>query len=186
MPNAVFGTPVPVNAVVMSRGAPVVGTAATVQFRPAGSKKWTDVQAATTGADGTVAFQVQPPTTGDWQVFVAGAPGRVEGTSAPFTTQILSQVVATPDQSRVRVRSTFIVRVTALPALARQRVALQIKQGDTWKNVARGTTNKHGRERIRATAPSAKGLYTYRVVAVGKEAILAGASAEFPIRVTRK
>jgi len=186
VPNAVFGTPVPVNAVVTSRGAPVAGAAATVQFRPAGSKKWTDVQAATTAADGTVAFQVQPATTGDWQVFVAGAPGRVEGTSAPFTTQILSQVVATPESARVRVRSTFVVRVTALPAIAHQRVALQIKQGDTWKNVARGTTNKHGRERIRATAPSAKGLYTFRVVAVGKDAILAGASTEFPIRVTRK
>jgi hypothetical protein len=37
----------------------------------------------------------------------------------------------------------------------------------------------------RARAPSTRGLYVYRVVAVGKGPIFAGASTEFPIRITR-
>ena len=36
---------------------------------------------------------------------------------------------------------------------------------------------------LSATAPRKKGAYTYRVVAVGKRTIMAGASAEFRVRV---
>jgi spore germination protein YaaH len=185
VPNAVFGTPVTVFSTVASRGAPVGGTPATLQFLAAGSKKWADVQSGTTGADGVVSFQVQPSGTGDWRVFVAAAPGRVDGASAGFTTQILSAVTVTPAATRVPRRGQLVVRVKALPALPGQKVALQVKRGDTWKNVARGIAGKHGRDTLRAQAPSTRGLYVYRVVAVGKGPILAGASTEFPIRITR-
>jgi hypothetical protein len=174
-----------VTAVVTSRGAPVAGAPATVQFKPAGSKTWTDVQAATTAADGTVSVQVQPQATGDWQVFVPGATGRVDGTSTPFTTQVVAQVSATPEAAKVKAGSTIVVQVVAQPGMKGQKVALQIKRGDAWRNVARGTTSKRGREKLRATAPKVKGLYVYRVVAVGQQSILTGASAEFPIRVTK-
>jgi spore germination protein YaaH len=185
VPNAVFGTPVPVTGTVTSRGAPVGGAPATVQFRPVGSKKWVDAQAGTTGADGSIGFQVQPSGTGDWRILVPAASGRVDGASAAFTTQILSAVTAMPASTRVPRKGTLLVKVTARPALAGQKVALQIKVGDRWKNVARGITNKHGREKLRAIAPRVKGLYVYRVVAVAKGAILANASTEFPIRITR-
>jgi spore germination protein YaaH len=184
-PALVFGTPMTVTAVVTSRGAPVVGAAATVQFQPSGSKTWTDIQAASTAPDGTVSFQVQPSATGNWQVSVGEAPGRVAGSSAPFTTQVVSQVTATPVATKVPARSTIVVSALALPAMRGQKVALQIKRGDGWRNVARGTTNARGRDKLRATAPKVKGLYVYRVVAVGKAGILSGASGEFPIRVRK-
>ncbi len=184
-PVVVFATPMTVTAVVTSRGAPVAGSPATVQFQQAGTKKFVDVQAATTAADGTVSFQVQPASTGDWQVFVPGATGRVDGTSTPFTTQVVSQVNATPVSTRVKARSTIQVKVQALPALKGQKVALQIKRGDGWRNVARGVTNARGRDKLRAAAPAKKGRYVYRVVAVGRSSILSGASTEFPIRVTK-
>ncbi len=184
-PAVVYGSPMTVTAVVSSRGVPVVGAAATVQFLPTGSKKWTDVQAATTAPDGTVSFQVQPQSTGDWQVFVPGAPGRVDGTSTPFTTQVIALVSATPVATKVKAKSTIVVKVLVQPAMRGQKVALQIKRGDGWRNVARGTTNARGRDKLRAAAPKVKGLYVYRVVAVGQQSILSGASNEFPIRVTK-
>jgi spore germination protein YaaH/5-hydroxyisourate hydrolase-like protein (transthyretin family) len=186
VPNAVFGAPVAVGGTATSRGAPVAGVPASVQFRPAGQKKWQDIQAGTTGADGSIAFTVQPAGTGDWRIFVPGAPGRVDGASAAFTTQILAAVTATPTDIRVPREGQILVRTTALPAQAGQKVVLQIKRGDKWKNVARGVTNKHGREKLRVAAPASSGLYTYRVVAVAKGSILANASAEIPIRVIKR
>jgi spore germination protein YaaH len=184
-PVVVFGSPMTVTAVASSRGVPVVGAPATVQFQPSGSKKWTDVQAATTAPDGTVSFQVQPQATGDWQVVVPGAPGRVDGTSAPFTTQVVALVTATPEATKVKAGSTLVVKALVQPAQRGQKVALQIKRGDGWRNVARGSTNPRGRDKLRAQAPKAKGLYVYRVVAVGRGSILSGASSEFPIRVRK-
>ncbi|MBK9741242.1 MAG: hypothetical protein IPO93_17535 [Actinobacteria bacterium] len=184
-PNAVFGTPVSVTANVGSAGAPLVGASATLQFSAAGTKTWVDMQTVAVAADGTAAFQVVPPTTGDWRVFVPGAPGRVEGVSAPFSTQIQSVVSAAPKDTRVAKGRTVVVRVTAQPAMANQQVALQIQRGERWKNVATARTNDKGRVRVRSTVPKVRGLYTYRVVAVGKNAVLAAASTEFKIRVTR-
>lgn len=185
VPNAVFGTPVGVTATVTSGGAPLAGAAATLQFRPAGSKSFTDMQTAAVGADGTIAFSVIPPTTGVWQVFVPGAPGRVEGVSAPFTTQILSLVTATPKVTRVSTKGKVVVRATAQPAMAGQSVALQIQRGAKWKNVAVAKTNAKGVVRLKADAPRVKGLYVYRVVAVARQSVLAGASAEFRVRITK-
>ena len=51
--------------------------------------------------------------------------------------------------------------------------------------VARFDLSPEQREKLRAAAPKAKGLYVYRVVAVGQKSILTGASNEFPIRVRK-
>lgn len=186
-PTAVFGTPVPVTATVTSGGAPLAGVPVTLQFRRQGTKKWVDVQPGTTAADGTVAFQVAPPATGAWQVFVPGADARTEGASAPFTTQVLSAVTATPLQAKVARGGAIAVKVRVQPALARQKVALQIQRpGGTWKNVKDGVVNAKGRVKLVGKAPAAKGRYTYRVVAVGKGDFLANASATFAVKVTKK
>jgi spore germination protein YaaH len=186
VPNAVFGASVTVSGVVTSRGAPVAGAPATLQFQAAGQKKWQDAQAGTTGADGAIAFAVQPAGSGDWRIFVPAATGRIDGASAGVTTQILAAVTAVPVAVRVPRGGQIVVRTTALPAQPGQKVVLQIKVGDTWKNVARGVTNKHGREKLRVTAPADKGLYVYRVVAVERGSILANASTEIPIRVLQR
>ncbi len=184
--STVFGSPVAVTATVTSQGAPLAGTPATLQFRPNGKKqKWVDIQSAPTGADGVVVFQVAPPTTGAWQVVVPPADARIEGVSAPFTTQVLSLVTGTPKDVRVPRGKTVVVKARARPAVKGQTLALQIQRGAKWKNVVTAKANAKGRARLKATVPKVKGKFTYRVVAVAKGGILANASSEFPIRVTR-
>jgi spore germination protein YaaH len=185
VPVVVFGSPAAFTATVTSNGAPVAGVTATLQFRAQGTKKWVDAQAVATGPDGTVAFQVSPTATGDWQVVVPPADARVAGASAPVTTQVLSLVTATPKATRVPKGGSLVVKGWARPAMAGQPMALQVKRGDTWKNVVSRKADARGRARLVAKAPRQKGLYVYRVVAVGKGAILANASPEFPIRVTK-
>jgi len=158
---------------------------AIVQFKRQGAKSFENVASQPTGPDGVVAFQVTPDATGAWQVFVPGAEARTEGVSAPFTTQILSLVTATPKDTRVPRSGRLVVRASAQPAIIGQTIALQVKRGERWKNVATAKANTVARARIVATAPKVKGLYVYRVVAVGKGAIFANASTEFPIRVTK-
>ena len=187
VPTVVFGTPMPVGATVTSQGAPVAGAQALLQFRPAGAKKkaWSDVQAVATGADGLAAFTVTPQQTGDWQVVVPPADARTEGVSAPFTTQVQSLVTAVPKQTRVPRGDRVVVKAWARPAMPGQSLVLQLQRGAKWKNVASVKAKEKGRARLVASAPSAKGKYVYRVVAVGKGNILANASTEIPIRVTR-
>jgi spore germination protein YaaH len=186
VPVAVFGTPVAVTATVTSQGAPLAGAPATLQFRPSGKKKkFVDVQSAATGPDGVVVFQVAPPTTGDWQVVVPPADARTEGASAPFTMQVQSLVTATPKNPRVSRGAKVVIRAWARPALKGQTLALQIQRGAKWKNVVTKKANDKGRARLKAAVPKVKGKYTYRVVAVGKGGILANASTDIPIRVTK-
>jgi spore germination protein YaaH len=186
VPSTVFGTPMTVSATVTSQGAPLAGVPATLQFRPQGKKKkYVDVQTVATGADGVVAFTVQPVETGTWQVIVPADGARVDGASAPFATQVLSLVTATPVQTRVPRGGNVAVKAWARPATPGQVVALQLQRGDRWKNVDTATVNAKGRARLVAKAPTTKGKYLYRVVAVGKGGVLANNSTDIPIRVTR-
>lgn len=183
VPSAVFGTPLTFTATVTSLGAPVTGVNAVLQFRAAGTKKFIDMQSQPIAADGTVAFQVVPSGTGDWAVYVPGSGGRIEGVSAPFTTQIISMVTAVPTVVKVPQNKSVVVKARALPAIAGQSLALQIKRGAKWKNVDTAKANGKGRARLAADPPKKKGWYTYRVVAVGKQSILSGASAEIRIKI---
>ena len=186
VPVVVFGQPATVTAQVTSSGAPVAGVPAILQFKPQGKKtSFTDVQSAVTGPDGVVSFQVAPSGTGSWQVVVPPDGARVEGVSAPFVTQVQAYVTATPVKVRVPKGKKVKVKAWARPAQAGQKLALQIQSGDSWKNVARAKANAKGRARLIATVPKKKGKYIYRVVAVGKGAILANASTDIPIRVTK-
>ena len=188
-PVVVFGAPMTVSATLTSGGAPLPGAAAVLQFRPAVGKKkerrWTDVQQVAAGPDGIASFSVGPQVTGDWQVVVPPVDARVEGVSAPFTTQVQALVTAVPKQTRVPKGQRIVVRAWARPAQEGQRLALQVQRGDQWRNVATARANAKGRAPLVAKAPSAKGRYVYRVVAVEKRGILANVSTEIPIRVTR-
>ena len=173
-------------ATAATAAGPLAGVAAIVRFRATGAKTWTYVQSVATNPDGTVAFTVTPTATGDWMVFVPGAPGRSDGSSAPFTTQVLAMVTATPKAAVVAKGAPLTVRVVAQPASAGQPVVLQVKQADgSWANVrkGRGKADAKGVVKLAARAPSAKGTYTLRAVAVQRGPVLTGASAEFTVRV---
>jgi spore germination protein YaaH len=183
---AVFGSPLQVSATVTSQGAPLAGATATLQFRPSGKKgQFTDVASAAVGADGVVRFDVSPSTTGQWKVYVPAVDARTEGVSAPVTVEVLSLVTAEPKASRVSRGQAIVVKAWARPFVKNQRVALEIKNGEQWKAVASVQVNGKGRARLVADAPRQKGKYAYRVVAIGKGGILANASTDIPIRVTK-
>lgn len=183
---AVFGTPITVSATVTSQGAPLAGATAVLQFKPAGKKgRYVDVQSAPVGPDGVVAFTVAPETTGEWKVYVPAVDARTEGVSAPAVVQVQSLVTAEPKSSRVARGERVAVKAWARPFVRNQRVALEIKSGEQWKPVATTRVNGKGRALLTAPAPRQKGTYTYRVVAIGKGGLLANASTDIPIRVTK-
>lgn len=183
VPISPFGVPLTFSATVTSLGAPVTGVNAVLQFREAGSKKFLDIQSQPIAADGTVSFQVVPAASGEWAVYVPAVGGRVEGVSAPVTTSILAAVTGVPKVVKVPHGKPVVVKARALPATPGQTLALQIKRGAKWKNVDTAKANAKGRATLKAGPPSKKGWYTYRVVAVGKKAILSGASADIRIKI---
>lgn len=185
VPTTVFGTPVTVSATATSLGAPVTGVNAVLQFRRKGTRGFVEVQSVPVNPDGSVSFTVSPAWTGTWRVYVPAVNGRIAGVSARFTTQVLSLVTAVPKETRIPRRGKLVVRGWARPSIERQILALQVKRGGRWTNVTTIRANDKGRARFVVRAPARKGLYTYRVVAVEKAGILANASTEIPIRVTR-
>jgi hypothetical protein len=132
-----------------------------------------------------VAFEVAPQQGGLWRVYVPAQDARTQGESAPVMVQVLSLVTATPKSARVPRNGSVVVRAWARPAVAGQRVALQLLKGEKWKTVATATVNGRGRARLVADAPNDKGRYSYRVVAVERGGVGANTSTEIPIRVTR-
>lgn len=186
-PATVFGQPINVTGAVASQGAPLAGATAVLQFRPQGSKDpYTDIASAPVNPDGTVGFQVNAPATGEWVIYVPASDTRTEGASAPSVVQVQSLVTATPKKTRVPRGKVVTVKGWARPAVAKQRLLLQIKgTGDTWKTVDKERVNKRGRANLTAKVPTKKGKYTYRVVAVGRNGIVTNVSTDIPIRVTR-
>lgn len=183
---AVFGTPVTVSATVTSQGAPLAGATAVLQFRPAGRKgSFVDVQSAAVGPDGTVVFTVAPEATGTWKVYVPAVDARTEGVSVPVTVEVQSLVTAEARSPRVPRGGSVVVRAWARPYVEGQKVALEMKAGEGWKTVATARVNGKGRARLVADAPRDKGRYVYRVVALGRGDLLANASTDIPIRVTK-
>jgi hypothetical protein len=183
VPVSPFGVPVTFSATVTSLGAPVTGVNAVLQFRVTGTKKFVDVQSQPINPDGTVAFSVVPTGSGEWALYVPAVGGRIEGVSAPVSTQIVSAVTGVPKVVKVPKGKPVVVRARALPATTGQSLALQIKRGAKWKNVDTAKANAKGRAVLKADPPKKKGWYSYRVVAVGKKVILSGASAEIRIKI---
>ena len=186
-PATVFGQPITVTGSVGSQGAPLAGVTAVLQFRPQGSKApFTDIASAPVNPDGSVGFQVAAPATGEWVIYVPASDTRTEGVSAPGVIQVQSLVTATPKKTRVSRGSAVTVKGWARPAVAKQRLLLQINsKGDTWKTIDKERVNKRGRATLQANVPKAKGKYTYRVVAVGRNGIVTNVSTDIPIRVTK-
>jgi hypothetical protein len=181
-PNAIAGIGIPITASVTANGAPLAGVVATLRFKAAGSADFVDVSSAPTGTDGSVAFAPVASTPGDWAVFVAGAEGRAEQLSSPITITVTSAVTATAPKGKQKARSTVPIAVMAAPALEGQPVVVQLSKAGRWINVGRAKADATGAATVQVRL-RAKGVYTYRAVAVGTAGFLTGASPTFRIRV---
>jgi len=181
-PAAAFGTSAPISAIVTANGAPVTGVEAALQFQPDGGQ-WATVQSAGIAADGTVSFTPGFTASGRWRVFVPGAPGRAEQASDPQPVQVTSAVRGIPKGKKAAKGSSLVVRAVARPALARQKLVVQMLSKGRWSAVGRGRANAKGIAKIAITIGK-KGRHQYRVMAQARRGIGPGFSAPFTIKGT--
>jgi len=182
-PNAIAGAPIPITVTVLSNGAPLAGTAATLRFKAANTADFVDVSSALTGADGVVAFAPVATAPGEWAIFVAGAEGRAEKLSDSVSITVTCSVsVTSSPKKKVKALNTVPISVTAVPALDGQQVVIQLGKNGAWINSGRAKADAGGNAIVQLKVRK-KGAYTYRAVAVGMGGFLTGASAPFRIRV---
>lgn len=179
-PAVPFGTPAAMTAVVTSAGAPVTGVEAALQFKSPG-RDWSNVASAPLGPDGTVAFAPVVSASGQWRVYVPGAPGRAEQASDPQPIQVNSVVTAKPRKVKATKGEVVVVRVLAKPARARQKVVVQVLAKGTWKAVGKARVNAKGVAKVQVTIDK-KGPRQYRAMAQSKGGILVGFSEPFTIK----
>lgn len=180
---ATFGTPAGLTSVLAANGQPVPDIAVTLQFRPTGTRGWTDISQAATGADGVAQFGPTVSQSGSWRVSVPAINGRPAATSDVLQVNVASQVrlIKTPKRAKPRSRMTIVTR--ALPAQANQRMRLEINQAGSWRAVEVVRTNAKGRAKHVVQAPRIKGKATYRVIALKRGSVAAGESATFTVRI---
>lgn len=175
-----FGTPATITALATAAGAPVTGVDAVLQFQAPGAD-WAAVASAPLGADGTVSFAPSVTASGQWRVFVPGAPGRAEQASDPQPIAVSSVVVATPRKARVPKGDSVVVRVVARPAIAGQRIVVQMLSKGSWKAVGKDRANAKGVAKVRVSIDR-KGPRQYRAMAQSRGGILVGFSEPFVIK----
>ena len=182
-PNAIAGAPIPITVTVLSNGAPLAGTAATLRFKAANTADFVDVSSALTGADGVVTFAPVATAPGEWAIFVAGAEGRAEKLSDSVSITVTSSVsVTSSPKKKVKALNTVPISVTVVPALDGQQVVIQLGKNGAWINSGRAKADAGGNAIVQLKVRK-KGAYTYRAVAVGTGGFQTGASAPFRIRV---
>jgi 5-hydroxyisourate hydrolase-like protein (transthyretin family) len=69
------------------------------------------------------------------------------------------------------------------PAVAQQKVVLQVQRGAQWKKITATQTKTNGRVVIKSKANLPKGKYTFRVLAKAKSGVGAGISGSFTVRI---
>jgi hypothetical protein len=178
-----FNTSLTITANAKAGNAPVTGADATLQFQAAGSPDWTGIAAAPLGADGNVAFTVNPTSVGSWRIVIPPIAGRPEQASDPVPVEIASAVAANARKKNVKPLKTTKVRVVSMPAAAGQPVVIQRKNGAKWKPVAQGVTDASGVAIVDVRVLKKRGVYTYRAVAQASGPWSQGVSPTFTVRV---
>jgi len=178
-PNATFGVPIAMSAVINVNGAPAAQIPVQLQFRQ--GNDWVAVQDGVSGPDGAVTFAPNAATSGRWRVLVPGADNRPEAVSEVANVRVGAQVIVRKAPKSVRAGRNAVVIARVLPAQQGQRVRLEVRRGDRWQRVAVATTNARGRVRLVAQRPRTTEIYRVRSVARG--GIAPGISPEFRVRV---
>jgi spore germination protein YaaH len=178
-----FGTPAGLTAVLAADGQPIPDIPLTLQFRPTGSKGWTDVSQSATGPDGTTSFAPQVTASGAWRVVAPAVNGRQGSASEILRVSVASQVRIVKAPKRLAPKSKMTIVTRALPAQSKQRLRLEINQAGTWRPIEVVRANAKGRAKFVVQAPQAKARYTYRVIALKTKDVAAGESAQFRVRI---
>lgn len=185
-PAVALGQPTSVAGGVTFNGAGVPDMPVTLEFQPTGSEAWQALQVATSGPDGSVAFQVVLPGSGRLRLTTPAAGAIAASQSGAFDVTVAATVTAKlKSKKKVGSRDRIRVRAIVRPAQANQKVVLQVLKKGTWRKVKVARTNAKGRVTIKAKAQKAKKRWRYRVISRPAGGIAPGVSQEFTIRVRR-
>ncbi len=182
-PAVAFGQPTAVAGGVTVNGAPMPNLPVTLEFAPTGTDDWQGLQTATSGPDGAVAYQVVLPSSGRLRLTVPESGTMAASQSAAFDVSVAATVTARVKTKKVGAGDRIRVRAIVRPALADQKVVLQVYKNDRWRKVKAARTNAKGRVTIKATGERSKQRWTYRIVARKSGGVAPGLSQEFTIRV---
>lgn len=182
-PAVAFGQPTSVAGGVTVNGSPVPNAPVTLEFQPAGGQDWQGLQSTTSGPEGAVAFQVVIPSSGRIRLTVPAMGAMPASASAAFDVSVAATVTARVKTPRVGAGDRIRVRAIVRPALANQKLVLQVYKNDKWRKVKVARTNAKGRVTLNAQAENAEQRWTYRIVARRTNGVSAGVSQEFRIRV---
>ena len=180
-PAVVFDQASTVNTSAAYNGAPIVNATAVLQRSDAGT--WVDVASGVTGPDGAVGIPFTSQTSATYRIVVRATESTPEVISEEFPITVTSTVSARSKAKSVPRGNTIKIPTVVRPAVAKQKVVLQVQRGDQWKKITATTTKANGRVVIKTRANLPKGKYTFRVLAKAKSGIGAGISATFTIRI---
>jgi 5-hydroxyisourate hydrolase-like protein (transthyretin family) len=180
-PTVVFDQASSVSTSAAYNGAPIVNATAVLQRSDAGT--WVDVASGVTGPDGAVVIPFASQTSSTYRIVVRATESTPEVISEEFPITVTSTVSARSKAKSVPRGDTIKVPTVVRPAVAKQKVVLQVQRGDQWKKITATTTNTNGRVVIKTRANLPKGKYTFRVLAKAKSGIGAGVSGTFIIRI---
>lgn len=131
-------------------------------------KVWVTQVRARTDAAGRFTATVFRAETGDFSYrVVAPVPGKPPARAAvsfPATLRVVATTVFTTLYGVAVPGVTWQVPVTARPTRPGREVTLQVREGDTWTEVARGRTGKTGTVVLTVRTPTAASV-TYRATA---------------------
>jgi spore germination protein YaaH len=182
-PAVAFGQPTSVAGGVTMNGAPVPDIPVTLEFLPAGATDWQALQVATSGPDGAVAYQVILPGSGRIRLTTPAVGAMAASLSGEFQVSVAATVTARVRTPKVGPSDRIRVRAIVRPALADQKVVLQVFKNERWRKVKVARTNAKGRVTIIAQAEGSRQRWNYRIVARRSGGISPGVSQEFRIRV---
>lgn len=186
-PGVVFGQPYAVTANVSYNGAPVVDAEATLQFRGTEKKApWTPVQVVRTGQDGSAAFSVTAERSGNYRVVTTAAGAMAGTTSSPVTVEVFSAVTARAKTPAVARGGIAKILVVSRPAVAGQKVRIEMQRKTGWKAIITATVNAKGRVVARVKVPRQPGLWQFRAVVLPAGGVQGGTVEPIPIRVKKR
>ncbi len=180
-PAVVFGQPSALTTSAAYNGAPIVNATAVLQRSDAGS--WVDVASGVTGVDGAVGIAFALNSSATFRIVIQATQTTPEVASAEFPITVTSTVSARAKTRIVARGATMKVPTVLRPAIAGQKVVLQVQRGAQWKKITATKTKSNGRIVIKTKAKLPKGKYTFRVFAQAKSGIGAGVSGTFTIRI---
>ena len=180
-PNVVFGQPSALTTSAAFNGAPIANATAVLQRADAGT--WVDVATGVTGADGAVGIPFASDASATFRIVIRATETTPEVVSDEFGITVTSTVSARSKAKSVSRGATIKVPTVVRPAVAQQKVVLQVQRGAKWKKITATKTKTNGRVVIKSKANLPKGKYTFRVLAKAKSGVGAGISGNFTVRI---